>query len=154
MTIRRSAAAVGAVTLGLLSLSACSKPTPQATVTVGGSSVTAEAACYNPDGKQLSDVRSCLAKAPAQTISVHSFDKVRVGVDPAIADQGWEAIANNQAVTNPSKTSYLTVSTGDKLLQDQTTGQTMKSTVLIVAEGAKTGNGVSGIWTFKVDSAD
>ena len=44
MSIRRAAATIGAISLGLVALTACDKPTAQATVTVGTRTVTAEAA--------------------------------------------------------------------------------------------------------------
>ena len=49
---RRIGVALGAVSAGLLVLSACDKPTPLATVTVGDNSVHTEASCYN-DGNAL-----------------------------------------------------------------------------------------------------
>jgi len=42
MSIRRAATTIGAIGLGLVALTACDKPTPMATVTVGTKSVTAE----------------------------------------------------------------------------------------------------------------
>ena len=44
---RRVVAAAGAVSAGLLVLSACDKPSPIATITVGTNSVNSEATCYN-----------------------------------------------------------------------------------------------------------
>lgn len=70
---RRAATAACAVSLGLVALSACDKPTPLATVTVGSETVTAEASdgCYG-DGKDLSSAKfkACLSAKPDKTIKV------------------------------------------------------------------------------------
>src|SRR5690242_12170894 len=108
MTIRRSAAAVGAVVLGLAALSACSKPTPLATVTVGSDTINSQAACYN-DGKPLSTstLRSCLSKTPTDNaITVRAIDSVHIGVDPDVAKNGWLVFSNGQARTDLIKDTY------------------------------------------------
>ncbi|MFE0201307.1 DUF2771 domain-containing protein, partial [[Kitasatospora] papulosa] len=80
---RRAAAALGAVSAGLLVLSACDKPTPLATVTVGTTSVHTEAACYN-DGRAIkeSQIQDCLNEKAEKSITVAPDDKIRFGVDP------------------------------------------------------------------------
>ena len=87
---RRAVAAVGAVGAGLLVLSACDKPTPISTITVGRSSVNSEASCYD-DGKELktADVAECLKDKDIKSIKVDPEETVRFGVDPDIADKGW-----------------------------------------------------------------
>ncbi|MET9687357.1 MULTISPECIES: DUF2771 domain-containing protein [unclassified Streptomyces] len=109
---RRSVAALGAVSAGLLLLSACGeKPTPLATVTVGTSSVSAEASCHNDDGKELSmdQVQECLTnlKNP-KTVEYARGDTLRLGVEPEIVENGkrWSAVLDGQPITEPSSNTY------------------------------------------------
>lgn len=151
MTNRRCAAAVGAVVLGLFALSACTKPTPLATVTVGKDSVNAEASCYG-DGRQLSrtDLQSCLKRDGGKTVRIHSFDSFHLGVDPAIAKKGWFLVAGGQK-TDVIKDTYRSFG-GSQLFVDSTTGQTSKSATLDVLETADgTANSVVGVWQFKLE---
>ncbi|MDX6762841.1 DUF2771 domain-containing protein [Streptomyces sp. F8] len=107
---RRSVAALGAVSAGLLLLSACDKPTPLATVTVGSESVSAEASCHK-DGKELSvdEVQDCLTnlKNP-KTIEYGRGDTLRLGVEPDIVEDGkrWSAVLDGQPITEPSSNTY------------------------------------------------
>lgn len=152
MTYRRCAAAVGAVAVGLFALSACSKPTPLATVTVGENSVHTEATCYK-GGAELtaSDVRSCLGRSGGATIRIKSFGDFHVGVEPAIADKGWFLFANGQPETSPMKDTYRTFG-GSQLFQNGSTGQTDKSAALDVLEsGNATTSDVIGVWQFKLE---
>jgi poly(3-hydroxybutyrate) depolymerase len=58
---RRAVAAAGAVSAGLLVLSACDKPTPVSTITVGRNSVHTEATCYNDgDAVKTAELAKCL----------------------------------------------------------------------------------------------
>lgn len=152
MTYRRCAAAVGAAAVGLFALSACSKPTPLATVTVGENSVHTEATCYK-GGAELnaSDVRSCLGKSGGATIKIKSFDNFHVGVDPAIADKGWFLFTGGQPVTSAMKDTYRTFG-GSQLFQNGSTGRTSRSAVLDVVEsGNATTSDVIGVWQFKLE---
>lgn len=106
---RRSVAALGAVSAGLLLLSACDKPTPLATVTVGTSSVSAEAACH--DGKELSmdKVQECLTgMKDAKTVEYGRGDTLRLGVEPEVVEDGkkWQAVLDGQPITEPSSNTY------------------------------------------------
>ncbi|KNB51506.1 hypothetical protein [Streptomyces caatingaensis] len=108
---RRAAAAAGAVTFGLVALSACDKPTPMATVTVGSSTVQSEATCYNGgDGIDQKDLGDCLQKS-GKTIKATVDDKLHIGVDPKIADNGWTMFVNGRAMGKNTKT-YRTVQAG------------------------------------------
>src|SRR5437899_11117544 len=80
---RRAVAAVGAVSVGLLALSACEEPTPLATITVGKNSVSSETDCYN-DGKEVTtaDLTQCLKSKDIKSIKVDPDETVRFGVDP------------------------------------------------------------------------
>ncbi|WP_431043719.1 hypothetical protein ACQUSR_18750 [Streptomyces sp. P1-3] len=156
---RRAAVAAGAVTLGLLGLTACDKPTPIATVTVGSHSESSEATkgCHG-DGKELSqkDIRTCLNKETGETISVESGEKVRIGVDPEIADSGWVLIAAGPVMNEPSKSTYRTFD-GDALFEQKNEmGQPLppkdEITIAIVELGKGKGSnqGVKAMWHFKL----
>ncbi|WP_335933849.1 DUF2771 domain-containing protein [Streptomyces sp. PTD5-9] len=145
---RRIGVALGAVSAGLLVLSACDKPTPLATVTVGGNSVSSEAACYN-DGKPLktSEIKSCLNKKAEKTVEVAMDDKVRFGVDPEIADHGWTLFINGQqAEQEPYKKTYRSIP-GSAFFSSQT-GETANSTQVSIVETQ--GKNLTGIWHFEL----
>lgn len=106
---RRSVAALGAVSAGLLLLSACDKPTPLATVTVGTTTVSAEAACN--DGKELSmdKVQECLTNLKdAKAVEYARGDTLRLGVEPEVVEDGkkWQAVLDGQPITEPSSNTY------------------------------------------------
>jgi hypothetical protein len=151
MTIRRSAAAASAVALGLFALSACSKPTPLATVTVGKDTVNTEAACYG-NGKPLTSevLQSCLAKQPTHTVKVRQTDSIRIGVEPAMAKNGWLLVGNSMQKTTLIKDTYRTFP-GQSLFFDQTTGQPSPSLVLNLVESAGDNSGALGVWKFKLE---
>ncbi|UXX94828.1 DUF2771 domain-containing protein [Streptomyces sp. AD2-2] len=140
---RRAVAAAGAVSAGLLVLSACDKPTPIATITVGRNSVHTEATCYNDgDAVKTADLPKCLKASTS--ISVDPDDTVRFGVDPKIADNGWTILMNGQPLTDSSKKTYRTIP-GSVFFNTQY-GATGNSTVVSIKEGDKT---VKGLWSFK-----
>lgn len=121
----RTATALGTVTLGLLALSACEKPTPLATVTVGGETVTAEAACYE-DGKTIgeAEAKKCADAKAEKKITVGHGDKIRIGVEPEMAEEGWMLFVNDQSVLpEPTDKTYYSFP-GDAFFQKQgPTGQ-------------------------------
>jgi len=145
---RRIGVTLGAVSAGLLVLSACEKPTPLATVTVGGNSVSSEAACYN-DGKALktSEIKTCLNKKAEKTVEVGMDDKVRFGVDPSIADHGWTLFINGQqAEQEPYKKTYRSIP-GSAFFSSQT-GEPANSTQVSIVETQ--GKNLTGIWHFEL----
>ncbi|MEU7378702.1 MULTISPECIES: DUF2771 domain-containing protein [unclassified Streptomyces] len=143
---RRAVAAAGAVSAGLLALSACSKPTPLATLTVGSSSVSSEANCYN-DGNALktADLAKCLKSKDIKTIKVDPDETVRFGVDPKIADTGWTILMNGQPLTDSSTKTYRTIP-GSVFFNAQY-GASGNSTLVSIKEGEKD---VRGLWSFKL----
>lgn len=156
----RRAAALGAVSLGLLTLSACEKPTPLATVTVGTDSVIAEAVCYD-DGKPLGRLDAedkaeqakfakCLSTAPTETITVHPGEKVRLGVEPDMAEQGWIALSNAARLNNLSKQTYQTFE-GDQLFLNQQT-RSLEDSAVVSVMTSKAG-GYTGVWNIKLERA-
>ncbi|MGC5004600.1 DUF2771 domain-containing protein [Streptomyces sp. NBC_00353] len=149
---RRIGVALGAVSAGLLVLSACDKPTPLATVTVGDTSVTTEASCYN-DGDALKDsqIKTCLNKKAEKSVEVAMDDKVRFGVDPEIADKGWTLFINGQqAEQEPYKKTYRSIP-GSAFFSSQTGGTTNKTQVSIVETDGKK---LTGIWHFELKKTD
>ncbi|GGS04400.1 lipoprotein [Streptomyces aureoverticillatus] len=148
---RRTVAALGAVSAGLLVLSACDKPTPLATVTVGSKSVHTEASCYN-DGDELeqSAVEKCLKDMKdVKSITVDPDEKVRFGVDPEIADKGWTLLMNGQPLTEASKKTYVVIP--GSVFFNQQYGGGGKSTTVSLLEGGKAKGGAkaTGLWSFK-----
>ncbi|MFE1749523.1 DUF2771 domain-containing protein [Streptomyces anandii] len=143
---RRAVAAAGAVSAGLLVLSACSKPTPLSTITVGRDSVSSEATCYN-DGNAIktADLAKCLKDTDIKSIKVDPDETVRFGVDPKIADQGWTILMNGQPLTDSSKKTYRTIP-GSVFFNAQY-GASGNSTLVSIKEGEKD---VKGLWSFKL----
>lgn len=149
MSIRRAATAIGAISLGLIALTACDKPTALATVTVGSKSVHAEASskCY-ADGKKLPQeiFVACLQAKPTHHITVPVGDQVRIGVDPGIGDKGWLLVRDTSLVTPELlKNKTYWQADGDSLftVQDPQTGQSSikKSVTLNVVESTDTSGG-------------
>ncbi|MFD3545294.1 DUF2771 domain-containing protein [Streptomyces sp. NPDC058655] len=106
---RRSVAALGAVSAGLLLLSACDKPTPLATVTVGTASVSAEAACHDGTELSMEKVQGCLTDLKdAKTVEYRRGDTLRLGVEPEVVEGGkqWQAVLDGQPITEPSSNTY------------------------------------------------
>ncbi|MFI1825261.1 DUF2771 domain-containing protein [Streptomyces sp. NPDC020412] len=139
---RRAVASIGAVSAGLLVLSACEKPTPVATVTVGTESVTSEAACYN-DGKEIkeSELQDCLNKKEGETVKVSPDELIRFGVDPAIADNGWSLFIDGKPVEQEPYTKTYRSLVGSSFF-----AETTDSTKIQIVESKK--GKIIGIWTF------
>jgi hypothetical protein len=143
---RRAVAAAGAVSAGLLVLSACDKPTPLATVTVGSSSVSQEATCGGAgDVLKTADLSKCLKDTGIESISVDPDETVRFGVDPEIADKGWTILMNGQPLTDSSTKTYRTIP-GSVFFNAQY-GAQGNSTLVSIKEGEKD---VTGLWSFKL----
>ncbi|MER8000712.1 MULTISPECIES: hypothetical protein [unclassified Streptomyces] len=144
---RRAGAALGALSAGLLVLTACEKPTPLATVTVNSDSVNTEATCYN-DGKAIkeNEIQPCLNKKAEKTITVAIDDKVRFGVDPELAENGWTLFINGQqAEQEPYKKTYRTIPASAFFTSQ--TGQTSNTTQVSIVETS--GKKLTGIWHFE-----
>ncbi|NLU70969.1 DUF2771 domain-containing protein [Streptomyces sp. HNM0574] len=148
----RTATAVGAVSLGLLALSACEKPSPMATATVNSTSVSTEAACYN-DGDTIaqSEAKSCLSKEAEKSVTAGPGDKVRIGVEPDVAEGGWLLFIDGQPVLpEPIKKTYYTFP-GEAFFQSQTpTGQAQKKDSAQVSIVQADGSQFKGIWHLKL----
>ncbi|MFF2653964.1 DUF2771 domain-containing protein [Streptomyces sp. NPDC058045] len=145
---RRTFAALGAVAAGLLVLTACDKPTPIATVTVGDNSVRSEAACYN-DGNQIqaADLQKCLKNKDLHSIKVDPDATVAFGVEPEIADSGWTVLLNGQPLTDESNKTYRTIP--GSVFFNQQYGATGSHTTVSILEGK--GGKATGLWSFKLE---
>jgi hypothetical protein len=144
---RRAAAALGAVSAGLLVLSACDKPTPLATLTVGDNSVSSETDCYSED-KSLpnAELEKCLKDKDIKSIDVDPDATVRIGVDPEVADKGWTILMNGQPLTDSSKKTYRTIP-GSVFFNAQY-GAQGDTTVVSIRQGETK---VTGLWSFKLE---
>ncbi|MEE1938302.1 DUF2771 domain-containing protein [Streptomyces sp. TRM 70361] len=149
----RTAVAIGAATFGLVALSACGeKPTPRATVTVGSSSVSTEATCYE-DGKAIGQdrVESCVGDETDTSIAVGQGDMLRIGVDPEIAETGWVVFLGDQPVVqDPIGKTYRSFSSDGLFAQGGGGGAEQADSVqLTIAESD--GEKFYGTWTFELE---
>ncbi|WP_193783177.1 DUF2771 domain-containing protein [Streptomyces sp. E5N91] len=148
---RRAVAAVGAVSAGLLLLSACDEPTPIATITVGSDSVSSEATCGGK-GKNLSpdDINKCLKDKDAKSITVDQDETVRFGVDPDIADKHWTILMNGQQLVEDSDKTYRTVP-GSVFFNAQYGAQGDSTNVAVaVRDGKDDSQNITGVWVFEL----
>ncbi|GGZ50537.1 DUF2771 domain-containing protein [Streptomyces subrutilus] len=148
---RRSVAALGAVSAGLLLLSACDKPTPLATVTVGTTTVSAEAACH--DGKELSmdKVQECLTNIKdAKTIDYARGDTLRLGVEPEVVEdhRQWQAVLDGQPITEPSSNTYRSFPGAD-VFATGGQGEAPTSKKLAFVQTGKDGKPLA-VWSFNL----
>ncbi|MGW7099907.1 DUF2771 domain-containing protein [Streptomyces sp. NPDC054883] len=151
----RSVAALGAVSAGLLFLSACdtTKPTPLATVTVGSSTVSSEAACRPGSGEELSveRVQNCLTNLKqAKTIEYGRGDTLRLGVEPDVVkdDNKWQAVLDGQPITEPSANTYRSFQGAD-VFATGGQGEAPASKMLGFVQFDPSGKPLA-VWTFKV----
>ncbi|MEV5335577.1 DUF2771 domain-containing protein [Streptomyces werraensis] len=145
---RRAVAAAGAVSAGLLLLSACDKPTAMATVTVGSDSVSAEATCGG-EGKALTTeaLNECLRDKDIDEIKVDPTETVRFGVDPEIADNSWTILLNGQPLVEPMKNNTYQTIPGSVFFNAQY-GAQGDSTLVSIKEGGE--NEATGLWSFRL----
>jgi hypothetical protein len=152
---RRAVAAAGAVSAGLLVLSACDKPTPLSTITVGSSSVSSDATCGGEDEVlEQAELAKCLADKDIKSISVDPDETVRFGVDPDVADQRWTILMNGQPLTEDSDKTYRTIP-GSVFFNAQYGAQGNSTLVTIKAgDGKKNSTTATGLWSFKLKKDD
>ncbi|MFD5315980.1 hypothetical protein [Streptomyces sp. NPDC127098] len=107
----RTTFALGAVSLGLVALSACEKPSPNAHFTLNSDTESREAPddCYgHGDALGAERARSCTESTDdVPRFTTRAGDTFRVGVDPRIADNGWLLFVNGLLYdTEPFTTTY------------------------------------------------
>lgn len=147
---RRSVAALGAVSAGLLLLSACDKPTPLATVTVGTSSVSTEAACS--DAKELTGakVQECFDDLKhAKTIGYGRGDTLRLGVEPDVVEDGkkWQLVLDGQQITEPTANTYDSFPGADLFATGGQGGEPPASKKLSIVQVSEDGKPLA-VWAF------
>ncbi|GAA2386290.1 DUF2771 domain-containing protein [Streptomyces glaucosporus] len=146
----RTAVAIGAATLGLVALSACEKPTPRATVTVGSDSVSTEATCFEEDKALTQDkVLSCVQKKTDTAITVGEGDMLRIGVDPEIAETGWVVfLGERPVVSEPIGKTYRSFSSDGLFSQANGTSSDKVQLSIVGYDGSKYRGGV---WRIDLD---
>lgn len=152
----RTATAIGAVSLGLFALSACEKPTPLATATVNGDTISTDATCYS-DGKTIprAEAQKCVAEKPKKSVKLGPGDKLRLGVEPDVAKTGWLVFIDGRpALPSPIKETYYSFP-GDSFFQQQSqTGQTQTKKSVRVSIVEADGSQFKGVWQLKLDNSD
>jgi hypothetical protein len=109
----RTTLTVGAVSLGLVMLAGCEKPSPLAHFTVGTNTTSREAAddCYG-HGDALGMERALECRESDEDLPVLTTgpgDTLRIGVDPEIAEHGWLVFLNGRLWNpNPMDETYYT----------------------------------------------
>ncbi|WP_156724974.1 hypothetical protein [Streptomyces apocyni] len=159
---RRTAAALGAVSAGLLVLSACGdKPTPMTTVTFGDNTVSSEATCYDDGDKGLDRVKAkeCALKKSNKSIKVTTGETMRIGVDPSVSKTGWTLWVNGQEVFqgDPFKKTYRSFQNIDVFAAPQ--GETAPDKLyisVVETSAAKEGEPgkIKGVWNYKLVNED
>ncbi|MET8246071.1 DUF2771 domain-containing protein [Streptomyces sp. NPDC005202] len=152
---RRAVAAAGAVSAGLLVLSACDKPTPISTITVGRTSVSSEATCGGQgNALKTADLTKCIKSTDVKTIKVDPDETVRFGLDPDIADKRWVILMNGQQLVEDSNKTYRTIP-GSVFFNTQYGAQGNSTLVTIKALDGKTNSQTAtGLWSFKLKKED
>ncbi|MCP3822001.1 DUF2771 domain-containing protein [Streptomyces sp. A3M-1-3] len=159
---RRTAAALGAVSAGLLVLSACgSKPTPLATVTVGTTTVTSEAACQGGDGKGLSNekLQECIeGLKTSKTVKYSPGTTLRIGVEPEVVEDGkkWIAALDGQPITDQSNKTYRSFP-GVDFFGTGGQGEPAKSRKISIIQFSDKGPSkgkAEAVWNFKLQRDD
>ncbi|WNZ10645.1 hypothetical protein [Streptomyces sp. 11x1] len=149
---RRAAATLGAVSAGLLVLSACDEPTPMATVTIGTDSISSEAACYRT--LTAEKARECAQKKPSKSIDLPQGETLRIGVDPEVSETGWALWINGeQATNNTFDKTYWSFENAD-LFATQPGQAAQKSLTISVVEQNAEGSKIEGVWNFELKNPD
>ncbi|CAM5257197.1 DUF2771 domain-containing protein [Streptomyces xanthochromogenes] len=148
---RRAGAALAAASAGLLVLSACDKPTPLATVTVGTNSVNTEASCRGEDGKPLAESKltGCLSGVKdAKSIDYAPGSTLRLGVDPKVVENGskWIALLDGSPITEASAQTYRSFPNADVFASGQGGAAPKEKKVSIVQVDKD--NKPESVWSF------
>ncbi|KND45654.1 MULTISPECIES: hypothetical protein [Streptomyces] len=149
---RRAAATLGAVSAGLLVLSACDEPTPMATVTIGTESISAEAECYRT--LDAAQAKECAEEKPSKSIELPEGKALRIGVDPEVAKTGWALWINGEQATSDTfdKTYWSFENPG--LFATQPGQPAQKSLTISIVEQNASGSAIKGVWNFKLTNPD
>lgn len=149
---RRAAATLGAVSAGLLVLSACDEPTPMATVTIGSDSISAEAACYRT--LTAAEAVECAKEKPSKSIELPEDEALRIGVDPEIADAGWTLWIDGRQVVSETFDRTYKAFPSPGLFATQPGQTAPKSLTISVVQQNAEGSKIEGVWNFKLKNPD
>lgn len=111
----RTTIALGTVSMGLVALTGCEKPSPSAHFTLHSNTTSRAAAegCYG-HGEALSPDRALACADDDEgipTFGTEQNDTFRIGVDPKVADRGWLLFVNGLLYdAQPFTTTYQTFS--------------------------------------------
>jgi len=146
--ILRGVAVLSAVT-GAAGLTGCDKPTPLATVRVGGTTWTTSAATYRPHAS-IDPTSDCSSSKNTPTVKLSSGDSLGIGVEAALADAGWIYAVNLQGIGQSTKT-YTTIDPAT-LQQALTSGSSAigSDAELQIVEKGKNRREYKGCWVFKL----
>lgn len=135
---------------------------PKVTLVVGRSSISSGPACYN-DGKPLDEAAQTKCQEDAlkareqgtlPTSDVKISDKIGVGVDPEVAEQGWFAFTDGGQQQRATLATTRTGSTySGSLPAASLLAATEKTTVTVVEANEKTGD-IIGVWYFQLKNED
>jgi hypothetical protein len=153
MTRTRIAVSVVALAAASLTLTACTKPNPIATVFSGTASEWREAACWSADS--AIDPTECAQQVIADAgsgprlaeIPVVPGQVVGISVDPVVADKGWTPRVAGQNLTDTPLTGTYFRFTFPEFQQVPAEGLNME----IVAGSSEQTN---GLWIFQLVQAD
>lgn len=147
--LRRIALLVGAGAT-VLTLSACEKPGPGASVFSGTSFAHSQALCWSFTDESL-DAQTCaqgvieeaLRGDGVPTIPVVPGETIGISVDPVVAREGWTpVIANQRLLTEPTTSTYYRFSFPDL--------QEVPADGLALQVVAGSGETTRGIWIFRL----
>lgn len=148
LNLRRALVALFSSIL-VLSLSACEKPNPGATVWSGTSKAHSEALCWSDDeaitSKECAQdiVTNATADPHIGTIKVLADQTVGISVEPKVAELGWYVAIGGQRFNDAPITSTYYRFTFPKVAIPAE-GYDMQ----VIAQGK--GNATRGIWVFKL----
>jgi hypothetical protein len=139
MTRARAAALAGALTLAVVGLAGCEKPTPGVTVWSGTSSERVQAQCWAFSSGGTVDATTCLqGAAHVPSLAVGPQQTVGISVDPVVAAGGWYPTIGTQRLTaSPVTSTYYRFALGESDLQ-----QSLDLRVLALSGGQQ----VRGVW--------
>ncbi|MBD9700887.1 hypothetical protein [Streptomyces caniscabiei] len=149
---RRAAATLGAVSAGLLVLSACDEPTPMATVTIGTDSISSEAACYRT--LTAEQAVECAQEKPSKSVELPDDETLRIGVDPEVADAGWTLWIDGRPVVNETFDKTYKAFPNPGLFATQPGQAAPKSLTISVVQQNAEGSKIEGVWNFKLENPD
>lgn len=149
MRLNRRSLALPLVLVGVLSLAACEKPGPGATVFSGSTSAYQLALCWSFDGEPLSAetcaqdlVTEALDGADVGRIPVLPGQVIGISVDPVVADAGWYPVIGSQRLTQQPITSTYYRFTYPDLQEVPADGVTLQ-----IVAGSE---GTLGLWVFEL----